>query len=78
MLSRQSLIVYFKNPKVLKQLKRVGNVMYFHKKRKYAVIYVNSDQVEVIVEELKKFRHVRKVDVSKLDFSMYDIEFNVK
>ncbi len=78
MLSRQSLIVYFRNPKVLKQLKRFGNVAYFHKKRKYAVIYVNGDQVTAIVEELRKFRHVRKVDVSQLDFSMYDIDFNVK
>ncbi len=78
MLSRQSIVVYFKNPKILKQLKRVGNVMYFHKKRKYAIIYVNSDQVDTVLEELRKFRQVRKVDVSKLDFSMYDIDFNVK
>ena len=78
MLSRQSIIVYFKNPKIIKQLKRMGNVMYFHKKRKYAVIYVNTNDVDTIVQELRKFRHVRKVDVSKLDYSMYDIDFNVK
>ena len=78
MLKRQGIIVYFKNPKVLKQLKRVGNVTYFHKKRKYAVLYVHTHEVDVITQELRKFRHIRKVELSYFDYSVYDLEFDVK
>ena len=34
MLNRKSLIIYFKNPKAIKQIARVADIKYFNKKRK--------------------------------------------
>ena len=66
MLDRKSLIVYFRNPKIIKRLEQVGHVTYFHKKRRYAIVYVNADEVKKVKAELEKIRHVRKVEESLL------------
>ncbi len=71
---RMSLIVYFNRPKVLKQIKNHGNLAYYHKKRRYAVIYINAEDEQNVVNRLKKIRHVRKVDVSLLDRDMYTLD----
>ena len=71
---RMSIIVYFNRPKVLKQIKNHGNLAYYHKKRRYAVLYINADEQQNVVNRLKKIRHVRKVEVSLLDRDMYHID----
>lgn len=76
MQERQSLIVYFKNPKVLKRLNQYGHVRYYHKKRKYAVLYVDADQVEKLSDSISKLRHVRRIEPSLLDYSAYQNESN--
>ncbi len=73
MQERIALIVYFKNLKVLKRIKRLGHVSYFHKKRKYAILYVNASEQADITKTLESLRHVRRVDVSKLDDSAYQL-----
>ncbi len=72
------LIIYFKNPKVLKDLKKIGNITYFHKKRRYAVMYVNQEETEKMIERIKQLKYVRNIEESALDQSQYEIEFNVK
>ncbi len=74
MRNRASIIVYFKSPRVLKRLKKIGNVAYFHKKRKYAVLYVDEDRRDKIRKELESLKHVRRVEDSLLDDSMYKVE----
>ncbi|GEM_PF-1042674 len=74
MQERSSLIVYFKSPKVMKRIKKVGNITYFNKKRKYAVVYINKEDQESIVKELQSLRHIRRVDDSRLDYSPYSME----
>lgn len=74
MQERQSLIVYFKNPKVLKRLNQYGHVRYYHKKRKYAVLYVDADQVEKLSDSILKLRHIRRIEPSLLDQSAYTTE----
>ncbi len=74
MQNRKTLIVYFKSPRVLKRLRKVGHVSYFHKQRKYAVLYIDEDQLDRIHEELEGLKHVRRVEVSRLDDSPYKIE----
>jgi|AntRauTorcE11898_2_1112593.scaffolds.fasta_scaffold00395_13 uncharacterized protein YlbG (UPF0298 family) len=69
MQSRKSLIVYFKSPKVLKKLKSLGNLTYYHKKRKYAVLYVNGDKIDTIMNDIKRLHHVKYVELSRLDDS---------
>lgn len=71
---RKSLIVYFKSPKVLKRLKTYGNLAYYHKKRKYAVLYVDEDKTDTLIGEIEKLHHVRKAELSLLDDSAYKPE----
>ena len=74
MRNRKSIIVYFKSPRVLKRLKKIGNVAYFHKKRKYAVLYIDEDRRDKVRKELESLKHVRRVEDSLLDDSMYKVE----
>ncbi len=74
MFERVSLIVYYKNPKSIKQIKRFGNVAYYHKKRRYAILYVNLKDQDEVVDGLKKLRHIRKVEVSQLDRDAYNLQ----
>ncbi len=74
MQERSALIVYFKSPKVLKRLKKMGNVAYFNKKRKYAVIYINASDIKTVKQTLSDLRHIKKVDDSKLDYTPYSME----
>jgi len=74
MRNRKSIIVYFKSPRVLKRLKKIGNVAYFHNKRKYAVLYIDEERMEKIRKELEALKHVRRVEESLLDDSMYKVE----
>ncbi len=73
MLERVSVIVYYKSPKILKQLNKFGHVTYFHKKRRYAVLYINLKDEDEVISTLSKFRHVRKVERSQLDREAYII-----
>jgi uncharacterized protein YlbG (UPF0298 family) len=64
MLDRKTLVVYFRNPKVIKQLEHFGHVSYYHKKRRYAILYVNANELEQVKTQLEKQRQVRKVEYS--------------
>ena len=75
MLKRKSLIVYFRNPKVLKQVEKFGEIKYFTKKKKYAVIYVNEEEVKEKMKSLKSLKLVRKVEESLFDTEEYQINF---
>ena len=66
MFERKSVIVYFRNPKVLKHLKQYGSIAYYHKKRRYAVIYVDAEAVERTMKKIQVIRNVRRVEVSPL------------
>lgn len=43
---RQGLIIWFRHMKNLRKLKRLGHLIYASKKKKYALIYVNQDELE--------------------------------
>lgn len=75
MLKRKSLIVYFRNPKVLKQVEKFGEIKYFTKKKKYAVIYVNEEDLKEKIKGLKSLKLVRKVEESLFDTEEYQINF---
>ncbi|TVP94730.1 MAG: DUF2129 domain-containing protein [Acholeplasmatales bacterium] len=73
MFDRKSVIVYFRNPKVLKHLKQYGNLAYYHKKRRYAVMYVDADALEKTMKQIQVIRNVRRVEVSPLyDMSLFN------
>ncbi|MGS0973042.1 MAG: DUF2129 domain-containing protein [Candidatus Izemoplasmataceae bacterium] len=64
MIKRTSLIVYFKSPKVLKMLGKIGEIYYYTKRNKYAVIYVNHDEKDSMIEEIRKLKLVKYVEES--------------
>ena len=75
MLKRRSLIVYFRNPKILKTIEKISEIKYYTKKKKYAVIYVNEDEVEQKIQELQAIKLIRKVEESLFETEEY--QFNL-
>ncbi|MDV2582513.1 YlbG family protein [Alkalibacillus haloalkaliphilus] len=61
---RQGIVVWFKHIKQLRKLRRFGHVIYASKRQKYAVIYVNQEEVSNIVEQLERLHFVKNVDLS--------------
>lgn len=78
MISRVCLIVYFKTPRVLKKIKEINEVAYFHKHRRYAVIYVDKTEVKKVTAKLKELKAVKKVEESQFDMEQFDFDLNVK
>jgi uncharacterized protein YlbG (UPF0298 family) len=78
MIKRKSLIVYFRSPKAVKQIERIASVTYFNKKRHYAVVYVNEEELQKTETELKKLKLVKKVEESLFETTEYNLDFDVK
>ena len=75
---RKSLIVYFRTPKAIKQIAEFGELKYYTKKGKYAVLYLDENEVEATTEKLNQLKLVRNVEESLLDNKEYQLEFDVK
>lgn len=78
MLKRISLIVYFRTPKVLRRVRKICDVSYYHKKRRYAVVYIDENKCDDIIDRLTKLRHIRKVEQSHFNMERYQLEMDVK
>lgn len=71
---RQGLIVWFQHMKNMKHIKRYGNLIYASKKHKYAVIYVNQEDIDTIEQKLLRHSFVSKVDRSYKPFIRTDYD----
>jgi len=71
---RQGLVIWFQHMKNLKHIKRYGNLVYVSRKHKYAIVYVNQDQVETAEQKLLRHSFVSKVDRSCKPFIRTDFE----
>ena len=78
MVDRKSLVVYFRNPKAIKQMAEFGEIKYYTKKRKYAILYLNKEDQSTVTEKLMKLKLVRKVEESLFENDEYKLEFDVK
>ena len=78
MTKRKSLIVHFRIPKAVKLIEKVSPVVYFNKKRRYAICYVNEEQLEEKINEIKAIKLVKRVEESLFDTGEYQLEFDVK
>lgn len=65
---RQGLIIWFQHMKNIKQLKRYGHLISVSRKLRYALIYVDQDQVKEKALKLEKLPFVSKVDLSYKPF----------
>jgi len=61
---RQGIIVWLFSLKQAKMLRKFGNVHYVSKRLKYVVLYCNQDETETIMEKIKSYSFVKKVEPS--------------
>jgi len=73
-IKRQGIVVWFQHMKNMKQLKRYGNVIYISKRLKYALLYVNQDELEDIETKIMKHSFVSKIERSYKPFIRTDFE----
>ncbi|HLR59137.1 MAG TPA: DUF2129 domain-containing protein [Pseudogracilibacillus sp.] len=71
---RQGLIVWFQHKRNIKQIKRFGHLIYVSKRMRYAVIYVNQDEVEEIEKSMAKLSYIIKVERSYKPFVTMNYE----
>ncbi|GGA83758.1 YlbG family protein [Ornithinibacillus halotolerans] len=71
---RQGIIIWFQHQKNIKQLKRLGHIIYTSKRMKYAVMYVNQENIDQIEAKLMKYSFVSKVDRSYKPFIRTEYE----
>lgn len=60
---RTGLIVYLYYNRDVKKLQSVGDVCYHSKKHRYLQIYVPTEEVEGLVNQLGKEKYIKKVRV---------------
>lgn len=66
--SRQGLVVWFKHNKNIRQIKRYGHLIYSSRRMKFALLYVNMDEIEEIEKKLNKLPFVKKTERSYKPF----------
>ncbi|MDK7114112.1 YlbG family protein [Staphylococcus pettenkoferi] len=62
--SRASLIIYLKNMKYVRQLKKHGHVIYVNPRRHYVIMYVEENQADRIVTQLMKLKYINHIQGS--------------
>ncbi|EKU46186.1 YlbG family protein [Staphylococcus massiliensis] len=64
LVQRENLIVFLKNMKHERQLRKYGHINYINKQKKYLSIYVNQDEVDTIVHKLMRLKYVKHIEGS--------------
>lgn len=65
---RQGIIVWFRQRRNIKQIRRYGHLIYASNKLKYAVLYVDQDKVNEVERKLKRYSFIKKIDQSYKPF----------
>ncbi|MFC4653381.1 YlbG family protein [Lactococcus nasutitermitis] len=63
---RIPIYVYSNSHKGSRQLTRFGDVNYTSQKAHYSVLYINQENLEATLEELKKLKFVKKIRVGHI------------
>ncbi|UEX89439.1 YlbG family protein [Staphylococcus ratti] len=58
---REKLIIYLKNMKHERQIRKYGHIVSTNKTHKYVAMYVEQQQIDQIVQNLMKLKYVTKV-----------------
>lgn len=75
---RISLIVWLKKEKDFLKLKYYGDIVYFSKAKKYAILYVNQENTEKIISILNHKGFVKKVEESRLSSLNFTPDYQEK
>ncbi|WP_395319010.1 YlbG family protein [Fructilactobacillus frigidiflavus] len=60
--ARTELLVSIFSLKQAKNLKKFGDVRFISKKMHYVILFVDCEQIEATIEEIKKQRYVKRVE----------------
>ena len=63
---RRGIYVYFKSFKDLSKLEKYGNFISYSKRGRYVCIYVDENRMDSIIEDLKKKKFVKKIEISEM------------
>ena len=63
---RRGIYVYFKSFKDLSKLEKYVNFISYSKRGRYACIYVDENRMDSIIEDLKKKKFVKKIEISEM------------
>lgn len=74
LVKRQGLAIWFQKMKNVKYIKKYGHLMYVSKKMKYAIVYVDMDEVDETLQTIKKLPFVKKVEVSSKPYIKTEFE----
>ena len=58
--------VYFKSFKDVSKLEKDGHFISYSKRGRYACIYVDENRMDSIIEDLKKKKFVKKIEISEM------------
>lgn len=61
---RTNLIIYMKSSKNERQLRKYGHIAYFNRKDKWLSLYIDTDRVDEVLEQLSRLKYVLKVEIS--------------
>jgi uncharacterized protein YlbG (UPF0298 family) len=61
---RAGLIIWLNDPRQYRSLEKYGSLHYFSKKMNYAVLYVNKEDEQNVVDNLSKLSYVKSVELS--------------
>lgn len=61
---RTNLIIYMKSSKNERQLRKYGHIAYFNRKDKWLSLYIDTDKVDEVLEQLSRLKYVLKVEIS--------------
>lgn len=75
---RQGIMVYVTQLKYTRQLRKLGYIHYVSRQFKYAVLYVNEENVEATLAKLDKLRYVKKVCLSERSSLVLQYDENKK
>lgn len=74
---RIGLIIFLKNASDQYKLRRYGDIVYFSKKMRYCVLYVDEDEAARAIKEINNLdfvKHVKKSEEENLDLSSSHLE----
>lgn len=73
-ISRQGLVIWFKHRKNIRQIKKYGHLIYVSRKLNFAIIYVNRDEIDHIIEKLANLSFIKKMERSYKPFVTTNFE----
>ncbi|MCM0598794.1 YlbG family protein [Periweissella fabalis] len=63
-ITRRSLIVYMRNLRQVRNLRRYGNVEYVSRRMRYVVLYMNDDKILTNKDKIEQLGFVLKTQIS--------------